>query len=100
MKHANLGTVREVRVIGARCANQETLHAYLARKLDFPDYYGGNLSALADCLSEICIPTKITIAINENDIDPGMQTYVIRFVQTCAREALVNENLSLVIEHL
>jgi len=29
-----------------------------------------------------------------------MQAYVIRFVQTCAREALVNENLSLVIEHL
>ena len=69
-------------------------------KLDFPDYYGGNLAALADCLSEIGVPTKITIAINENDIDPGMQAYVIRFVQTCAREALVNECLSLVIEHL
>ena len=100
MKHANLNNVRDVRVVGARGANQETLHAYLAKKLDFPEYYGANLAALADCLSEICTPTRITIAINDNDIDPGMQAYVIRFVQTCAREALVNESLSLVIEHL
>ena len=100
MKHASHDEERVVRIIGARCANQETLHEYIARKLDFPDYYGANLSALADCLSEICNPTRIEIAINENDIDPGMQAYVIRFVQTCAREALVNENITLVIEHL
>ena len=100
MKHGIPTETREVRIIGVRCANQDTLHDYIARKLNFPDYYGKNLSALADCLSEICVPTKITIAINEYDIDPGMQAYVIRFVQTCAREALVNENLSLIIEHL
>ena len=64
MKHGIPTETREVRIIGARCANQETLHDYVARKLNFPDYYGKNLSALADCLSEICVPTKITIAIN------------------------------------
>lgn len=91
---------REVRIIGARCMSQEELHAFVAKKLGFPDYYGANLAALADCLSEMCEPAKITICVNEHDVEPGMQAYLIRFVQVCAREALVNENLTLVIEHL
>ena len=96
MKHAN---VNEVSIIGARCTSQEQLHAYLRQRLMLPDYYGENLAALADCLSELSNPTHITIAINEDDLEPGMQAYILRFVQVCAREALVNENLSLTIEH-
>ena len=91
--------IRNVRIIGARCTSQETLHAFLKKKMELPDYYGANLSALADCLSEISEPTCITIAINEIELEPGMQAYILRFVQVCAREALVNENLSFVIEH-
>lgn len=90
---------KRVRIIGARCTSQEELHEYLKRKLDFPDYYGANLSALADCLSEMCHPTSITICLNEDDLEPGMQAYMMRFVQTCAREAFVNENITLIIEH-
>lgn len=96
MKHARM---QEARIIAERCNSQETLHAYVAKKLSFPDYYGGNLAALADCLSEIGVPTRITFSIDEDALEPGMQAYILRFVQTCAREALVNENLSLVIEH-
>lgn len=36
-------------------------HERLARELDFPDYYGHNLDALEDCLSEIRTPTRIVI---------------------------------------
>ncbi len=28
-------------------------HKYIARKMDLPEYYGNNLDALFDCLSEI-----------------------------------------------
>ena len=94
-----MADMKEVRIIGPRCSSQETLHAFIAKKLGFPDYYGANLSALADCLSEMCEPARITIVLNDYDIEPGMQAYLLRFVQVCAREALVNENLSLVIEH-
>ena len=91
--------VRSVRIIGARCTSQEQLHEYLQRKLDFPDYYGGNLSALADCLSGAGGPLSITICLNEDDLEPGMQAYMLRFAQVCAREALANRNVSFKIEH-
>lgn len=92
--------IREARIIGPRCTSQADLHAFVAKKLGFPDYYGANLNALADCLSEMGVPVRITFAIHEHDVEPGMQAYLLRFVQVCAREALVNENVSLVIEHL
>ena len=32
---------------------REEAHAYLKEELDLPEYYGGNLDALYDCLSEM-----------------------------------------------
>ena len=37
------------------------IHEYIAEKLDFPEYYGKNLDALYDCLTDICEETEITI---------------------------------------
>ena len=37
---------------GARMDSREALHAELKAKLSLPDYYGANLDALNDCLSE------------------------------------------------
>ena len=32
---------------------REQAHPYLAKMLEFPDYYGNNLDALFDCLTEL-----------------------------------------------
>ena len=37
---------------GKRMGDRDALHAELKQKLDLPDYYGGNLDALNDCLGE------------------------------------------------
>lgn len=37
----------------ARLFDREAAHAYLAEALNFPDYYGKNLDALYDCLTQL-----------------------------------------------
>ena len=96
MRHAKL---TEITITARKCVTEQTLHRFLREELDFPDYYGGNLSALADCLSSIGRPILITIDVNEDDIEPGMQAYLLRFVQVCARESFVNPNVSLILQH-
>jgi len=39
------------------------MHEELKSKLDFPDYYGKNLNALNDCLSDIDIPDYAGVAL-------------------------------------
>ena len=39
-----------------------TAHAYLQAVLALPEYYGANLDALYDCLTEIEEPTEIMIS--------------------------------------
>ena len=41
--------------------NKDQFHDLLAKELDFPEYYGHNLDALFDCLTDICVPTNIRL---------------------------------------
>jgi len=48
-------------VLDACCMNKkEEAHAYLKEKMNFPEYYGNNLDALYDCLTELS-DTEIVI---------------------------------------
>ncbi len=49
--------------------SRSDLHDYLADKLDFPGYYGSNLDALADCLSEISEKTELILKNEEKLIE-------------------------------
>ena len=42
--------------------NAQQMHILLAKSLEFPDYYGHNLDALFDCLTDIRRPTTIRLA--------------------------------------
>jgi len=96
MKHAKRF---EAKVTAKHCYSEAVLHDYLKHKLRFPDHYGANLSALADCLAEMSVPTLITIDVDAEKIEPGMQAYLMRFVQVCARESFVNPKVSLIVQH-
>ena len=40
---------------------REHAHSYLKKRLRLSPYYGNNLDALADCLGEIGVPTRIVL---------------------------------------
>ena len=88
---------RQATITSDKCLYKEMLHEYLQEALGLPDYYGRNLSALADCLAEACEPCAITFAIDEDELPAGMQAYLFRMAQVCAREALANKNVKLTI---
>jgi len=53
-----------MKVIIIDCAHfvtKDAAHEYIAKALDFPTYYGKNLDALADCLSEV--PKSVSVVI-------------------------------------
>ena len=43
----------EITIHCGGCADKKELHARLAAALDFPDWYGHNLDALMDCLTDL-----------------------------------------------
>lgn len=55
---------------GEKLTNRQVLHDTLAEGLQFPDWYGRNLDALFDCLTEIQEETEIMLchgaALNAN----------------------------------
>ena len=46
---------------GASVTSMEDIHQTLAQQLDFPDWYGGNLDALHDCLTDLHEETEVSI---------------------------------------
>lgn len=42
-------------------ADKDQLHAALAQALAFPDWYGGNLDALYDCLTDLESPVQLQL---------------------------------------
>ncbi len=61
--------MRKAILNGKRMISREVAHAYLKRKLSFPDYYGKNLDALWDLLTTIHEPIEIRIFNKESIIE-------------------------------
>lgn len=59
--------MKRIKLDGKRMTDRITAHEYIAGKLGFPDYYGKNLDALADCLSEIGTETQIRL-VNTDEL--------------------------------
>ena len=51
--------MKQITLNGKKMTDKESAHVYIASKLDFPEYYGKNLDALADCVSEFCLDKYI-----------------------------------------
>ena len=45
----------------ARLATADAVYDFLAEELSLPDYFGRNLDALYDCLTDISAPTRFVL---------------------------------------
>lgn len=71
--------MRKVRLDFDGLNSREQVQDYMAEKFDFPPYYGRNLDALYDCLTDICEPVAIVCYL------PGKEqncSYIDRVCQT------------------
>ena len=73
------------------------LHKYLCSELALPVYYGANLDALYDCLTEIVEPTQIIVPANVTD-NEKLGWYGEQLLQVLQDAAEENENLQVTIK--
>lgn len=82
---------------GGAIADRDELHETLAMGLGFPEYYGKNLDALHDCLTDIFEEAEIVI-MNSAELSDNLGDYASRFIRVLRHSAEENENLRVVIE--
>lgn len=78
---------------GEKLLQRREAHTYLKEKLGFPEYYGRNLDALSDCLSEF----SGEIALTEVHLLRETEGYGRRILGVFLDSAEKNPNLSLEI---
>ena len=72
------------------------LHKYLHTALDLPEYYGANLDALYDCLTEIAEPTELVVPKKVAD-EAYLGWYGQQFLQMLQDAAAANETLKITL---
>lgn len=73
---------------------REQAHLYLAQTLNFPDYYGKNLDALFDCLTEM---GECTIVLEGEADLCNTDSYVVKVLGVLEEAVRANPNLRLEI---
>ena len=74
----------QITLDGNMLADAANVHEYLKEMLSFPEYYGKNLDALHDCLTEL---DDIEITIEAPLEDGAIYQKIIRIFKTASREA-------------
>lgn len=80
---------------GRRMDTREHAHSYLKKRLRLSPYYGNNLDALADCLGEIGVPTRIFLC-NAASLRESLGDYGERMLRVFDDAARKNVSLDFV----
>ena len=72
--------------------DRESLHAHLYKRLKLPDYYGNNLDALFDCLTDLGEETELIVR-NTAVLRQRMGSYGTKFLSVLAAATGANPRL-------
>ena len=79
--------MKKVTINTVELSTMDEIHEHLAKELNFPAYYGKNLDALYDCLTDISEETEIKVIAEENEF------ILLKKVLTAAE--IVNKKLNI-----
>ena len=79
---------------GRRMKSPARAHTYIKWKLGFPAYYGGNLDALHDCLTDVSRDTRLVLR-HADALERQLGAYAQRLLDVFADSAQENPYLAL-----
>jgi len=78
---------------GKLITEKEDLHQHLATELSLPEYYGNNLDALFDCLTEIAYPVHFDVQSYEL-LEDSLGQYAVNLILLLRDVSDINPNIS------
>ena len=75
--------MKQITLDGNILADAALVHDYLKEQLQFPEYYGKNLDALHDCLTDL---EDVEITITSPEEDGAIYQRIIRVFKAASRE--------------
>lgn len=84
--------MKQITLNGKKMTDRNSAHDYIASKLGFPEYYGKNLDALADCVSEFCLDRYIRFSHYEQARE-NLGEYAERIVEVFSDIAQENPRI-------
>lgn len=79
-----------------RLTEPEAAHSYLKEVLGFPEYYGHNLDALYECLTDICEETVLCLQVKDGRMPDS--PYFSRILGVMYDAAEENSKLQIMME--
>lgn len=86
--------MKEVLLNGAAINTREDLHSVLAEKLNFPEWYGRNLDALHDCLTDFQEEVVIRV-LDVESLEIALDSYARRLMRLLCDVSAENPHIKL-----
>lgn len=89
--------MRELVVDGNKINDMADIHSLFAKELSFPEWYGNNLDALRDCLTDVSDEVAITV-VNRDALFEKLNVRYGRFLKTLEYSKKENEKLKIILK--